>query len=50
MKYDFGTPTHEEDFSLNGQVVLRNDTYRYLWSMLHRDVEIDEDVSHTIAF
>jgi hypothetical protein len=30
MRYDFGTPTYEEDFSLNGQVVLRNDTYQYL--------------------
>ena len=46
---DFGTTTREEeDISLEGQVVPRNDTFRYLGSMLQRDGDIDEDVSHRI--
>ena len=36
----------EEDVSLEGQVVPRKDTFRYLGSMLQRDGDIDEDVSH----
>ena len=49
MKYDFGTTTPEkEDISLEGQVVPRKDTFRYLGSMLQRDGDIDEDVSHRI--
>ena len=38
----------EEDVSLEGQVVPRKDTFRYLGSMLQRDGDIDEDVSHRI--
>ena len=34
--------------SLEGQVVPRKDTFRYLRSMLQRDGDIDEDVSHRI--
>uniref|UniRef100_K3Y0J0 Reverse transcriptase domain-containing protein n=1 Tax=Setaria italica TaxID=4555 RepID=K3Y0J0_SETIT len=35
MRCDFGTTTHEEgDVSLENQVVLRKDTFRYLGSML----------------
>ena len=34
--------------SLEGQVVPRKDTFRYLGSMLQRDGDIDEDVSHRI--
>ena len=34
MRYDFGTTTREEDISLEGQVVPRKDTFRYLGSML----------------
>ena len=49
MRCDFGTTTQEkEDVSLEGQVVPRMDTFRYLGSMLQRDGDIDEDVSHRI--
>ena len=49
MRCDFGTTTQEkEDISLEGQVVPRNDTFRYLGSMLQRDGDIDEDVSYRI--
>ena len=49
MRCDFGTTTREEeDVSLEGQVVPRKDTFRYLGSMLQRDGDIDEDVSHRI--
>ena len=48
MRYDFGTTTREEDISLEGQVVPRKDTFRYLGSMLQKDGDIDEDVSHRI--
>ena len=49
MRCDFGTTIREEeDISLEGQVVPRKDTFRYLGSMLQRDVDIDEDVSHRI--
>ena len=42
-----GTTTREEeDVSLEGQVVPRKDTFRYLGSMLQRDGDIDEDVSY----
>jgi hypothetical protein len=35
MRCDFGTTTYEEgDVSLEGQVVHRKDTFRYLGSML----------------
>ena len=37
-----------EHISLEGQVVPRKDTFRYLGSMLQRDGDIDEDVSHRI--
>ena len=33
---------------MEGQVVPRKDTFRYLGSMLQRDGDIDEDVSHII--
>ena len=49
IRCDFGTITwKEEDISFEGQVVPRNDTFRYLGSMLQRDGDIDEDVSHRI--
>ena len=49
MRYDFGTTTRkEEDISLEGQVVPWKDTFRYLGSVLQRDRDIDEDVSHRI--
>jgi len=33
---------------LKGQKVPKKDTFRYLGSMLQRDQDIDEDVSHRI--
>ena len=49
MRCDFGTTTWEEkDISLEGQIVPRKDTFRYLGSMLQKDGDIDEDVSHRI--
>ena len=40
--------THEKEVSLDGQVVPEKDTFRYLGSMLQKDGDIDEDVSHRI--
>ena len=37
MICDFGTTREEKDVSLEGQVVPRKDTFRYLGSMLQRD-------------
>jgi hypothetical protein len=49
IRCDFGTTTHEEgDVSLESQAVTRKDIFRYLGSMLLRDEDIDEDVSHRI--
>jgi hypothetical protein len=49
MKCDFSTTTQEErDVRLDGQVVHKKDTFRYLGSMLQNDRDIDEDVSHGI--
>ncbi|PWZ56166.1 hypothetical protein Zm00014a_032155 [Zea mays] len=36
------------DVSLDGQVVPKKDTFHYLGSMLQKDGDIDEDVSHRI--
>jgi hypothetical protein len=49
MEYDFSATTQEEgDVRLDGQVVLKKDTFRYLGSILQKDGDIDEDVSHKI--
>jgi hypothetical protein len=49
MRCDFGTTISEDgDVSLGGRVVPKEDTFRYLRSMLQRDGDIDEDVSHRI--
>uniref|UniRef100_A0A0A9C2K1 Uncharacterized protein n=1 Tax=Arundo donax TaxID=35708 RepID=A0A0A9C2K1_ARUDO len=51
MRCGFSTTRHEEEeeeVSLDGQVVLQKDTFRYLGSMLQEDGDIDEDVSHRI--
>jgi hypothetical protein len=49
IRCDFGTTTHEEgNVSLEGQVMPRKDTFRWLGSMLQRYKDIDEDVSHRI--
>jgi hypothetical protein len=33
---------------LGGQIIPKKDSFRYLGSMLQRDGDIDEDVSHRI--
>jgi hypothetical protein len=38
--------SEDGDVSLGGQVVPKKDTFRYLGSMLLRDSDIDEIVSH----
>jgi hypothetical protein len=49
MRCDFSATRHEEgDVSVDGQVVAKNDTFRYLGSMLQKDGDIDEDVRHRI--
>jgi hypothetical protein len=48
MKCDFSATTQEGDVRLDGQVVSKKDTFRYLGSMLQKDGDIDEDVSHRI--
>ena len=49
IRCDFGGAAQEEgDVSLEGQVVPKKDTFRYLGSMLQRDRDIDADVSHRI--
>jgi hypothetical protein len=49
MKCDFSATTQEEgDVRLDGQVVPKKDTFRYLTSMLQKNRDIDEDVSHRI--
>jgi hypothetical protein len=45
MKCDFSATTQEEgDVRLDGQVVPKKDTFRYLGSMLQKNGDIDEDV------
>jgi hypothetical protein len=48
MKCDFNATTQERDVRLDGQVVPKIDTFRYLWSMLQKDRDVDEDLSHRI--
>ena len=49
MICDFGgVVQEEEDVSLEGQVVPKKDTFRYLGSMLQMNEDIDADVSHRI--
>jgi hypothetical protein len=49
MKCDFSATTQEEgDIRLDDQVVLKKDTFRYLRSMLQKNGDINEDVSHRI--
>jgi hypothetical protein len=49
IKCDFSATTQEEgDFRLDGQVVPKKDIFRYLGSMLQKDRNIDEDLSHRI--
>jgi hypothetical protein len=49
MKCDFSTTTQEEgDVRLDGQVIPKKDIFCYLGSMLQKNGDIDEDVSHRI--
>jgi hypothetical protein len=49
MKCDFSATTQEEgDVRLDGQVVPKKDTFCYLESMLQKDGDIDEGLSHKI--
>jgi hypothetical protein len=49
MKCDFSAMGYEDGaVSLDGQVVPKKDTFRYLGSMLHKEGDIDDDVSHRI--
>jgi hypothetical protein len=43
-----GENSDDGDISLDGRVVLMNDTFRYLGSILLSEGEIDENVSHRI--
>ena len=47
---DFSATRHEGgDVSPDGQVVVQNDTFRYLRSVLQKNGDIDEDVRHRIS-
>ena len=49
MRCDFSNAAHVEgEVSLEGQVVPKKDTFRYLGSMLQKDEDIDADVCHRI--
>jgi hypothetical protein len=49
MKCDFSAMGYEDgDVSLDEQVVPKKDTFRYLGSMLQKEGDIDDDVSHRI--
>jgi hypothetical protein len=49
MKCDFSATTQEEgNVSLDGQLIRKKDNFRYLGSMLQKNGDIDEDVSHRI--
>jgi hypothetical protein len=49
MKCDLSVTTQEEgDVRLDGQVIPKKDTFHYLGSMLQKDGDIDEDLSHRI--
>jgi hypothetical protein len=48
MKCDFSATTQEGGVRLDNEVVPKKDTFHYLGSMLQKNVDIDEDVSHRI--
>jgi hypothetical protein len=48
MKCNFSATTQEKDVSLDGQMIPKKDIFRYLGSMLQKDGDVDEDVSHKI--
>jgi hypothetical protein len=50
MMCDFSMTGHEGGVvSLDGQVVAKKETFKYLGSMLQKDGDIDEDVRHRIS-
>jgi hypothetical protein len=50
MMCDFSMTGHEDGVvSLDGQVVAKKETFKYLGSMLQKDGDIDEDVRHRIS-
>jgi hypothetical protein len=48
MNCDFNATTQEGDVRLDDQVVPKKDTFHYLGSMLQKDEDINENVSHRI--
>ena len=49
MRCTFSTTRHEEgEVSLDGQVIPQKDTFQYLGSILQKDGDINEYVSHRI--
>jgi hypothetical protein len=49
IKCDFSATTQEEgDVRIDGQVVPKKGIFRFLGSMLQKNEDIDEDVSHII--
>ena len=49
MRCDFsGVGSEDEDVSLEGKIVPKRDTFRYLGSMLQSNGDIDEDVCQRI--
>jgi hypothetical protein len=48
MNCDFNATTQEGDVRLDDQVVPKKDTFHYLGSMLQKDENINENVSHRI--
>uniref|UniRef100_A0A0A9HQY0 Reverse transcriptase domain-containing protein n=1 Tax=Arundo donax TaxID=35708 RepID=A0A0A9HQY0_ARUDO len=48
MRCGFSTTTHEEEVSLDRHVVPQKDTFRYLGSILQKNSDINEDMSHRI--
>ena len=47
-KFSKGRNTNKELVILNGQEILKSESFRYLGSIIHRDGEIKEDVNHRI--
>ena len=46
MRFLYHYHGEEEEVSLEGQVVPQKDTFQYLGSMMQKDGDVDEDVSH----
>jgi hypothetical protein len=48
MRCSFGVGCEDGDVSLEGQIVPKRNTFRYLGSMLQSNGDIDKDVCHQI--